>query len=274
MSRLREQRLIAAGQPELAFLDGDLERLADFVLQPRNADLVITLPNRLQRRQHELLKTGHAHLFLTLPPHPTQNYMRKTPNRVGSDPGVKRGRKRQRQNPPRFPRRDNAVVPEAGGRVVGRPLGLVFGPNWRLERFLVGLRPFAPFRLERVAPQRREHARRLFAAHDADARVGPHEEEARRIGAPAHAVIAGAERAADNQGDLGHVGAGDRGDELRAVLGDASRLVALPDHEAGDILQEQHRHVALGAEFDEMRPLERAVGKQDAIAGDDADEHA
>ena len=83
-----EQRLIAAGQPELPILDGDLERLADFVLQPRNTDLVITLPNRLQRRQHELLKTGHAHLFLTLPPNPPKNYMRKTPNRVGSVPAL------------------------------------------------------------------------------------------------------------------------------------------------------------------------------------------
>ena len=62
-----EQRLIAAGQPELPFLGGDPEGLADFILQPRNANLVITPPNRLQRRQHELLKTGHAHLFLTLP---------------------------------------------------------------------------------------------------------------------------------------------------------------------------------------------------------------
>jgi hypothetical protein len=41
----------------------------------------------LQRRQHELLKTGHAHSFLT-PPYPTQDYMRKTPNRVGSTPAL------------------------------------------------------------------------------------------------------------------------------------------------------------------------------------------
>ena len=82
-----EQRLIAAGQPELPFLDGDLQGLANFVLQPRNANLVVALPNRLQRRQHELLKTGHAHFFLRSP-YPTQDYMRKTPNRVGSTPAL------------------------------------------------------------------------------------------------------------------------------------------------------------------------------------------
>src|SRR5262249_10620805 len=80
-----EQRLIAARQPELAVLRGDLESLADLGFQPRNADLVITPPNRLQRWQHELLKTGHAHLFLSSP-NPTQDYMRKTPNFVGSNP--------------------------------------------------------------------------------------------------------------------------------------------------------------------------------------------
>ena len=36
-----------------------------------------------------------------------------------------------------------------------------------------------------------------------------------------------------------------RGDHLRAVLGDAARLVLAPDHEAGDVLQEDERDAAL-----------------------------
>ncbi len=72
---------------------------------------------------------------------------------------------------------------------------------------------------------------------------------------------------------FGHFGAGDRGDELRAVLGDAAGLVALTDHEARDVLQEEQRHAALRAELDEMRALERAVGKEHAVVGENADQH-
>ena len=47
-----------------------------------------------------------------------------------------------------------------------------------------------------------------------------------------------------------------------------------PDHEAGDVLQEDQRDLALAAQLDEMRALQRAFGKQHAIVGDDADRHA
>ena len=62
-----------------------------------------------------------------------------------------------------------------------------------------------------------------------------------------------------------------RGHHLGAVLGDAAGLVFAADHEAGDVLQEHQRDAALGAEFDEMRALERALGKEDAVIGEDAD---
>ena len=45
----------------------------------------------------------------------------------------------------------------------------------------------------------------------------------------------------------------------------------LPDHEAGDVLQEEKRDVALARELDEMRALERAFAEQDAVVGEDAD---
>ena len=119
-----------------------------------------------------------------------------------------------------------------------------------------------------------KHGGRLLAAHHRDARVRPHPEEARAVGAPAHAVVAGAEAAADDHGEFRHIRGGDRGHELGAVLGDAAGLVLLADHEAGDVLQEQQRDAALARELDEMRALERALAEQDAVVGEDADRDA
>ena len=59
--------------------------------------------------------------------------------------------------------------------------------------------------------------------------------------------------------------------ELRAVFGDAAMFVFLADHEAGDVLQEDQRRVALRAQLDEMRPLERALAEEDPVVGQDAD---
>ena len=115
------------------------------------------------------------------------------------------------------------------------------------------------------------HGRGLLAAHDGDPRVGPHEQEARRVGAAAHPVVAGAERAADDHGDLGHARGRDGGDELRPVLGDAARLVVLAHHEPGDVLEEQQRDAAAVAQLDEVRGLQRGLAEQDAVVGDDPD---
>ncbi len=116
-----------------------------------------------------------------------------------------------------------------------------------------------------------EHPGGLFATHHGDARVGPHPEEARVVGAAAHAVVAGTEAAADEHGELRHLGAGHRGDQLGAVLGDATGLVFLPDHETGDVLQEQQRDAALAGQLDEVRAFLRRLGEEDAVVGEDGD---
>ena len=114
-----------------------------------------------------------------------------------------------------------------------------------LEGGLVLGAPGAALALDAVALDGGQHARRLGAAHDGNPAVGPGPEEAGAVGPPAHAVVAGPERAADDHGDLGHLGAGHRGDPLGAVPGNALGLVFAPDHGAGDVLQEQQRTGAL-----------------------------
>jgi hypothetical protein len=81
-------------------------------------------------------------------------------------------------------------------------------------------------------------------------------------------------RAADHHGDLGHLGGRDGRDELGAVLGDAARLVFRAHHEAGDVLQEEKRDLALAAQLDEVRALQGALREQDAVVGDNAHRHA
>src|SRR5436853_330099 len=101
--------------------------------------------------------------------------------------------------------------------------------------------------------------------------VGSARSVRRRSTAPAPAVIAGPKAAADNHGEFRHRGAGDRGHHLGAVLGNALVLVFAAHHEAGDVLQKYEGNAALGAELDEMRALQGALGKQDAVIGEDAD---
>ena len=48
-------------------------------------------------------------------------------------------------------------------------------------------------------------------------------------------------------------------------------LVLAADHEAGDVLQEDQRDVALAAQLDEVGALQRALREEDAVVGDDAD---
>ena len=66
-------------------------------------------------------------------------------------------------------------------------------------------------------------------------------------------------------------GRGDGGDHLGAVLGDAAGLVFAADHEAGDVLQEDQRDVALAAQRDEVRAFERRLREEDAVVGEDPD---
>src|SRR5690606_34289298 len=91
---------------------------------------------------------------------------------------------------------DDTIVPKAGARVIGMALALVLLADRLLEGFLFLLRG-------KSALHGGEHACSLLAAHDRNARVRPHPQEARRIGAAAHAVVAGAEGAAEDHGELG-----------------------------------------------------------------------
>src|SRR3954468_2656790 len=139
---------------------------------------------------------------------------------------------------PGIGRIDDAVVPEPRARIVGMALGLVLLAQRLLEGFLV------LFRFE-IAADGSEDARRLLTAHDRDAGVRPHPQETRRVGAAAHAVVAGAEGAADDHREFRNLRSGDRGHHLRAVFRDAARFVLLADHVAGDVLHEEERDAAL-----------------------------
>ena len=202
------------------------------------------------------------------------SHIRKTPNRVSGIGAFSAADRPERQARAVSRRVDDPVVPQARGGVVGMALALVLGADRRLERALRRRAPAAAAALDAVAPHGGEHVGGLLAAHDADARVRPHPQKARSEGAPAHAVVARAEAAADDDREFRHLRARDRGDHLRAVLGDAFVLVLAPDHEAGDVLQEHERDAALAAELDEVRAFERGLGEQDAVVGDDADRHA
>ena len=69
----------------------------------------------------------------------------------------------------------------------------------------------------------------------------------------------------------GTVRVGDRVDHLRAVLGDPALLEVGADDIAGDVVQEDQRHIDLVAELDELRRLLRRLRKEGAVVAKDAD---
>src|SRR5947208_2779771 len=54
----------------------------------------------------------------------------------------------------------------------------------------------------------------------------------------------------------------------------AGSMTPSSHNEAGDVLQEHARHLALAAQLDEVRALVGALREQDAVVGDDAHRHA
>ncbi|ENN86135.1 hypothetical protein RHSP_33009 [Rhizobium freirei PRF 81] len=153
-------------------------------------------------------------------------------------------------------------------------LGFEHFERRRLEGGLLLLRPGLAGAGQRLAAHRGEHARCLLPAHDRDAAVGPGPEEARRIGAAGHAVIAGTEGATDQHGDLRNLGRRNGRHQLRTVLGYTLSLVFPANHETGDVLQEDERNFALRAKFDEMRAFQRRLREEHAVIGDDANGNA
>ena len=59
-------------------------------------------------------------------------------------------------------------------------------------------------------------------------------------------------------------------DELGSVLGDAVMFVFLADDEAGDVLKEDERHLAHGAQRDEVGAFLRTFGKENPVVGQNA----
>ena len=68
--------------------------------------------------------------------------------------------------------------------------------------------------------------------------------------------------------EVRHRRVGDRIEHLRALLDDARGFELTPDHEAGDVLQEQQRRVDLVAQLDEVRALLRRIGREHAQVGE------
>src|SRR5262245_46044933 len=119
------------------------------------------------------------------------------------DRGVERRRQAEAEHHAAVGRVDDAVVPEAGARVIGMALLLVLGADRGLEGLLLVRVPFLLLGGEAVALHLRQHVGGLVAAHDGDARVRPHPEEAGREGAAAHAVIADRKSTRLNSSHLG-----------------------------------------------------------------------
>ena len=219
-----------------------------------------------------LRRSGRSsHTRATPPSRSTEHaaHMRNTPKR-GSGIGACAAAARPRASDAAgVARVDHAVVPQACGRVARLALVLVALED-RLHEGRAGLLVHVLAACsQRVETHRQERLRGLARAHHRDARVRPHQEQARPEGAAAHAVVAGTVGAADHDGELGHLGAGDGHDELGAVLGDPAVLVRLADHEAGDVLQEDERDLALAGQLHEVRALERRLREEDAVVGDD-----
>lgn len=106
------------------------------------------------------------------------------------------------------------------------------------------------------------------AAHDADAAVGPSEEEAGVVGAAEHTVITGAVADAVEEGDAGDVDIADGHDHFGPVFGDAFIFVLFADHEAGNVLHKEHGGSPLATELDEMGGFEGGFAEEEPVIGD------
>ena len=166
---------------------------------------------------------------------------------------------------------DEAVVPEPRGGEEGGRFPIVVRDDPRALRLRLLRVEGKSARARRILGDDRHHLGRLLAAHHRNPGVRPGKQEARPEGPPAHAVMAGAERAADLQGQLRHAGVGDRLDHLRAVLDDARGLGLDADEIAGGVLQKDDRQAGLAAELDELPRLARAGGIDRTVVADQPD---
>src|SRR2546427_1372086 len=163
--------------------------------------------------------------------------------------GVQGGRERERDHRTRLHGIDDTVVPVVRGRVVGASFALVLLEHRIGDRGGLLLRQSLPLPRQLLALDLDEHRRRLLGPHHRDPRVGPGEKEPWAVAAAAHGVVPGAVGGSDEKRQARHLGRGDGLDHLRAVLRDPARFVALPDHEPGDVLEEEERNPPLVAEL-------------------------
>src|ERR1700737_2740497 len=194
--------------------------------------------------------------------------MRRLDGRVG------RGGKANGERIARVDRIQDAVIPQFGGRIVRALLALI-GLQHRLTDCGDLLRrEYLTLPLHLLDLDIAENVCSLLRSHDRSLRTRPGEEKARIEGTTRHAVDTRAKGAVTVNRELGHACAGNGHDELRAILGDATSLVFLADHEARDVLKEQQRRAVFVTQLDEMCPFQRAVVEQDTVVGEYPDPHS
>ena len=71
--------------------------------------------------------------------------------------------------------------------------------------------------LQAVATDLGQDLRRGISAHDRDSGIGPHPQESGIVGSAAHAIVPCAKTAANDNGQFGHLGTGNRVHQLRTV---------------------------------------------------------
>src|SRR6056297_1385822 len=152
--------------------------------------------------------------------------------------GIQRRPQAQAQYFPALARVDNPVVPQPRRGIQRMALPLEHLDGGALELGLFLRRPFPAFALDGIALDGGQNPRRLLAAHHRNPAARPCPHEPRLIGATGHTIVPGPETAAHYHGHLGYIGGGYRRHHLRAMPGDALVFITPPNHEAGDILQE------------------------------------
>src|SRR6266702_6812915 len=85
---------------------------------------------------------------------------------------------------------NNAIVPETGSAIVGITFILVLIENGLFESDLFLLAHIFASCLQPFFAYRYQYAGSLFSTHHRDTGIGPHPQLSRRIGAPAHSVVA------------------------------------------------------------------------------------
>eukprot|EP00754_Rhynchopus_humris_P036895 Rhum_TRINITY_DN18986_c0_g1::Rhum_TRINITY_DN18986_c0_g1_i1::g.168960::m.168960 len=123
--------------------------------------------------------------------------------------------------------------------------------------------------LEALALHDVQDACQLVGAHHAALRARPREHEACGVRPAAHGVVAGAVRRAQHDGEQRRLAVRHCVDQHRALLDQAGLLGVRTDHEARDVLEEDHRLALHGAAVDELRRVRRALRGQHAVVADE-----